>query len=139
MMACMMFNEKENVKPFYAEAEHYPGFEGTQQSTGVKELVQLPSYEIHTPKRELIEALRIIKENKGRMTKKDMAAQVVKNEIITVNAREENYEQALYASLDKNIIQPLLENWKFIEIEKIGRTRWIKMTDDGFHAATFLV
>ena len=139
MMACMMFNEKENVKPFYAEAEHYPGFEGTQQSTGVKELVQLPTYEIHTPKRELIEALRIIKENKGRMTKKDMAAIAVRDEIITVNAREENYEQALYASLDKNIIQPLLENWKFIEIEKIGRTRWIKMTYDGLHAAEFLV
>jgi len=139
MMACMMFNEKENVKPFYVEAEHYLGFEGTQQSTGIKELVQLPSYKIHTPKRELIEALRIIKENKGRMPKKDMAAIAVRDEIITVNAREENYEQALYASLDKNIIQPLSDEWKFIEIEKIGRTRWIKMTDDGFHAAEFLV
>jgi len=73
------------------------------------------------------------------MTKKNMAAIAVRYEIITVNAREENYEQALYASLDKNIIQPLLENWKFIEIEKIGRTRWIKMTDDGLHAAEFLV
>ena len=139
MMACMMFNERENVKPFYAEAEHYLGFEGKEQSTGVKELVQLPSYEIHTPKRELIKALRIIKENKGRMTKKDMAAIAVRDEIITVNAREENYEQALYASLDKNIIQPLLEEWKFIEIEKKGRSRWIKITTEGMNATKFLI
>jgi len=36
MMACMMFNEKKSIKPFYAEAESYPGFEGKQMSYGIK-------------------------------------------------------------------------------------------------------
>jgi len=41
-----------------------------------------------------------------------------KNKIIEVNAEKENYTQARFASLDKNIIQPLRDQWKFIEEEK---------------------
>jgi len=55
-----------------------------------------------------------------------------------VNAREENYTQARFASLDKNIIQPLAEQWKFIEVEKVGRTRWVKITQGGINATKFL-
>ncbi len=31
MMACMIFNDRQNIKPFYAEAEHYAAFEGMQR------------------------------------------------------------------------------------------------------------
>lgn len=139
MMACMMFNEEKRIKPFYAEAERYSGFEGNQMSFGVKNLMQIPTYEIHTPKTELIETLRIIINNKGRIRKKEMAKLAEKNNLIIVNAREENYTQARFASLDKNIIQPLVEQWKFVEVEKIGRTRWVKITQEGINAAEFLL
>jgi len=129
MMACMMFNKENKIKPFYAEAERYPGFEGKQMSYGIKNLMEIPTYKIHTPKAELIKALQIIKEQKGRIRKKEMAELAEKNNLIVVNAREENYTQARFASLDKNIIQPLQEEWKFIEVEKIGRNRWIKITE----------
>jgi len=56
-----------------------------------------------------------------------------------VGAKDENYEQARFASLDKNIVQPLVETWGFVEVEKIGRNRWLKMTEDGDHAAEFLI
>src|SRR5439155_12260720 len=105
MMACMMFNNKKNIKPYYAEPEHYTTFKGSQQSTGLKRIVSLPSYEIHTPKRELIDALKIIKEYNGKITKKEMAKLAEETHIIVVHARDENFEQARYASLDKNIIQ----------------------------------
>jgi len=62
-----------------------------------------------------------------------------KNNIIIVNAKEENHTQARFASLDKNIIQPLQNDWKFVEVEKVGRTRWIKMTKEGINAAEFLI
>ena len=62
-----------------------------------------------------------------------------KSKIITVNAREQNFTQARFASLDKNIVQPLADIWGFVEVEKIGRNRWIKMTEDGDHAAEFLI
>jgi hypothetical protein len=55
-----------------------------------------------------------------------------------VGAKDENYEQARFASLDKNIIQPLENEWGFIQVEKIGRNRWIKLTKEGEHASEFL-
>ena len=68
-----------------------------------------------------------------------MAKLAVDNHLIIVNAKKENYSQATFASLDKNIIQPLQDQWKFIEVEKIGRNRWIKITDEGKNAAEFLI
>jgi len=139
MMACMMFNDTRRIKPFYAEAERYPGFEGKQMSYGVKNLMEIPTYEIQTPKPELVQALKIIQEQKGKIKKKEMAELAEQNNLITINARDENYSQARFASLDKNIIQPLAEQWKFIKVEKIGRTRWIKITQEGINAAEFLI
>ncbi len=135
----MMFNEKESVIPFYAEAEKYLGFKGEQLSTGVKNIMQIPTYEIQIPEKRHIEALRIIKENGGKLTKKEMAELCDKGDLISVKAEKENYSQARFASLDKNIIQPLQEKWNFVEIEKIGRTRWIKITQEGQNAAEFLI
>ena len=139
MMACMMFNEKKNVFPFYVEAKEYTGFKKQEISTGIKELIDLPSYEIQKPEQKHIDALKLISENDGRLTKKMMAELADNGGLISVNAEKENYSQARFASLDKNIIQPLLVHWKFIEEEKIGRTRWIKMTQEGQNAAKFLI
>ncbi len=102
-------------------------------------MMPLPAYEIHRPKPELVQALKIIKEHKGKIRKKEMAELAEQNNLIVVNAKEENYEQARYASLDKNIIQPLTKNWKFVDEEKIGRNRWIKITEAGSNAAEFLI
>jgi len=139
MMACMMFNEQKLIKPFYAEAETYPGFEGKQMSYGVKNLMQIPTYDIHIPKSELIQALKIIKDQGGKIRKKEMAELAEENNLITVNARKENHSQARFASLDKNIIEPLEKQWKFVEIKKIGRNRWIEITEEGINASEFLV
>ena len=46
---------------------------------------------------------------------------------------------ARFASLDKNIIQPLEEQWKFINVEKLGRNRWITLTHEGKNAMEFLL
>lgn len=139
MMACMLFNDRNNVIPFYAEPESYPATQGKQQSSGLRDLIELPKYEIQKPKRELIAALKIIRDHGGKITKKEMAKIADEMKIIIVKAHEENYEQARFASLDKNIIQPLADSWKFVEIEKIGRNRWIKITQEGLNAAEFLI
>jgi len=139
MMACMMFRDVTNIKPFYAEAEHYPGFEGKQISFGVKNMMEIPTYQIQIPKPELVHALKIIKEKNGKLTKKEMAELAEENKLITVNARDENFSQARFASLDKNIIKPLEEQWRFIDVEKIGRNHWIKITQEGINAAEFLI
>ena len=52
---------------------------------------------------------------------------------------KQNFTQARFASLDKNIVQPLVDVWGFVEVKKIGRNRWLQMTEDGDHAAEFLI
>ena len=131
MMACMLFDDRNKIHPFYAQAEQYPEYEGSlQQTYGVAEIHSLPTYRIGTPKRELLEAMKIIKDAGGRIQKKKMAEEAEKRKIIIVNAKKQNLTQARFASLDKNIVQALVDVWGFVEVEKIGRNRWIKMTED---------
>ena len=137
MMACMMFNDDKNVHPFYVEAKKYRGFSGEPISTGIRDIQDVPAYEIKRPEQRHVDALRIINENGGRISKKEMAKLATDNKLIIVNA--ENKSQATFASLDKNIINALENQWKFIKVEKIGRTRWINITEDGKNAAEFLI
>ena len=140
MMACMILKEYKNIQPFYAEPETYAAFEGKQQSFGLKDTIPLPTYEIQTPKQKLLDALNIVyTHDKQKLTKKEMAQIAEEKGIITVNAEESNHSQARFASLDKNIIEPLEKQWGFIEVEKIGRNRWIKITQEGIDAAEFLI
>ena len=140
MMACMMFNDDSNIHPFYVEAKKYVGFEGTKAlSTGIKEIQNVPPYSIKIPNEKLVGALRIIIENGGKITKKNMAASAEDKDLISVNPRdEENRSMVRFTSLEKNIIQPL-EEWGFVTIEKIGRNRWIKITQEGQNASEFLI
>ena len=139
MMACMMFSKSCEIIPFYVEPEKYYPFEGDQQSSGLKRIIDLPSYQIHTPEPKLLKALSLIKERNGKITKKELAILADQEKLIDINAQEENYTQARFASLDKNIIQPLLEKWKFVEIEKVGRNRWVKINQEGSYVTEFLL
>jgi hypothetical protein len=137
MMACQMFNDNSNVSPYYVEAKEYTGFSGEAISKGIKEIQGVPTFEIQKPDSKLIQALKIIKDKEGKLSKKEMAKLAVENNLISVNA--ENESQATFASLDQNIISPLEKKWGFIEIEKIGRTRWIKITNEGINVSEFLI
>ena len=139
MMACMMFDDRDNIQPFYPQPNEYPKYkEGEQQTYGVQEIHELPTYQLLTPKPDLLAALKIIKEYDGRIQKKVLAEEAEKIKILNIGARKENHSNARFASLDKKIIQPLLNTWGFIEEEKIGKNRWISFTDDGKNASEFL-
>ena len=137
MMACMMFNEYQNVRPFYVEAKEYLGYSGKPISKGIKEIEYVPTYNIQKPDTKHIAALKIIQEH-DRLTKKEMADLAIEQKLITVNAQKDNQNQATFASLDKNIIQPLLDKWKYITVEKLGRNRYIQLTEEGKKAAEVL-
>ena len=130
-MASMMFNDHNNIFPYYVEPEDYFPFKGKPQSTGMKSICDLPQYDIQVPDEKLIKVLEIIEENDGRISKKDLAEKSDNAKLIEIGAKEENYEQARFASLDKNIIQPLKDRWGLIIEEKIGRTRWLIITEEG--------
>ena len=139
MMACMIFDDRTNIHPYYPEAKDYPAYNlEKQQTTGIGEIHKLPKYQLRTPNKELIEILKIIRENKGRIQKKELAEIAEERNILNINARDENHSQARYASLDKKFIQPLKQTWNFIEEEKIGKNRWVSFTHDGLKASEFL-
>lgn len=137
MMACMMFNDEKNVRPFYVEAQEYPGFSGKPISKGIGEIESVPIYEIRKPEERHTKALGIIMDHGGRISKKEMAKRAVEEGLITVKANNES--QATFASLDKNIISALEHHWGFVTVEKLGRTRWINITDEGRYASRFLI
>jgi len=105
MMASMMFNDDKNVNPFYVEAKDYLGFSGKPISKGIKDIEFIPTYEIQKPEERHIQALKIVADSGGKISKKEMAKIAVKQKLIVVNA--ENQSQATFASLDKNIISVL--------------------------------
>ena len=138
MMACMIFDDRTNIHPYYVEPVSYHSYKGNEQQTvGVKEIHTLPTYQIRTPPEKLLTALEIIRKAR-RITKKKLAEIAEANSLIIIGAKQQNMDQARYASLDKNIIQPLELDWNFIKVEKIGRNRYITMTEDGEHACEFL-
>ena len=137
MMGCMIFDDRKNIRPFYAEPEKYPAFKTSQQQTyGLKDVYPLPTYQMLTPKKELLEVLTIIKDA-GRIKKSDLAEISIKRKIITINSMQ-NYKMARFTALDKTIITPLKKIWNFVDEEKIGRNRYIFLTEDGKLASQFL-
>ena len=140
MMATMIFDDRSKLHPFYAQAKEYHHTKITEpQTTGVEDIHDLPTYQILTPEYKHLMALKILDENGGKMKKKDMAVKATEKKLIVVNADPTNFSQARFASLDKNIISPLENKWKYITTEKIGRNRWIHLTDEGKYACEFLI
>ena len=89
--------------------------------------------------RKHLDALKILVDHNGKMKKKEMAELAEKERLITINANPNNHSQARFASLDKNIIAPLEFDWGYIVTEKVGRNRWIHLTDEGRWASEFLI
>ena len=140
MMATMIFDDRSNQHPFYAQAKEYHHTKISEpQTSGIEAIHDLPTYRIQTPAKKHLEALRILVENGGKLRKKEMAEIAEKQKIIVINAEPGNHSQARFASLDKNVISPLENEWKYIKTEKVGRNRWINLTEEGIWASEFLI
>ena len=64
MMACMMFKDVANIKPYYVVPERYNSSlmkEDKQETEGVKQILPMPEYKIEIPNQKLIKCLDIIK------------------------------------------------------------------------------
>ena len=128
--ACMTFRKRDNIHPFYPEAKNYRAVKyPCQQSSGVKQIKQVPIHRIIVPEPELIEALRIIKDNstdiplhKGKkgVKKKDLAKSLFGNS-----------DKVSLTRLQRNITQKLEKTWRAVEIIQVGQSDWISLTDEG--------
>ncbi len=151
MMACMIFDKRDNLHPFYAIPEEYPRFKsGEQQTYGVSDIRPLSTYRINTPNENLLKALTELKtminaSRGGFIYKGEFADRLEEKEIITVGGETDpksripkNHSKSKYTTLDRVVLGPLKDTWGFIDTEKLGRKHKIFFTDDGIAASKFL-
>ncbi len=140
MLACMMFKNTSNVKPYYVTPQKYTSTPKIQQTQGMKDILPLPEYEIEIPSQKLVRCISIIdSQRNGTITKKGLRDLALKENLIHVEAEknDKNKELAAYMSLNKNIIEPLLKR-NFISVEKAGGAHKITLTIEGKNALKFL-
>ncbi len=141
MMSCMIYNNKGSImKPIYPQPEKYTEYKNIkeQQTYGLTEIIELRPYELITPTEDLLKTLTIIKkckESRG-IKKQNLAIEAEKVGILNTEAKDK--ERAKLSSLDKKIIKPLLNTWHFIDETKIGRNRYITLSEEGERASEFL-
>ena len=131
--ACMTFRKRENILPFYAKPKTYDAVKFPSQiSSGLDKthpIKQVPIHRIIVPEPELIEALRIIKDNstdiplhKGKKgVKKKALAKAYFGDSSKVNLTK----------LQRNITQKLERTWRAIEIIQVGQSDWISLNKEG--------
>ncbi len=136
MMACMMFKEYESI-PYYVNPKKYEKPSTSPQSSGVKDIVPLPDYTIQKPNAELVQTLKIIKNNNEKLNKKSLGKIAIREGLI--DSKNDKVTQSDYAKLDHHIIKPLEEIWKYITVKRIGTNHWIELTDAGKDACKFLI
>ena len=148
--AIMTLDDQEGITEFYAESEKYEGFKpGKQQlSVGVKDTKEIPKRNMVLPSGRLLSTLVILyknslkqngtctfpcydehklekgKHNWGAMRKKDLAGECIKQNLLPSTGN-------VLTALDKNIIQKLVNDWDYIDINKRGQSYYVGLTTDG--------
>jgi len=128
--ACMTFRKRDNIHPFYPEAKNYRAVKyPCQQSSGVKQIKQVPIHRIIVPEPELIEALRIIKHNSTDIPLHKGKKGVKKKDLATAYFGDSS--KVNLTKLQRNITQKLEKTWRAIEIIQVGQSDWISLNREG--------
>ena len=146
----MTLPDQSNITEFYAESKAYEGFKpGKKQlSVGVKEIKEIPKRQMVLPEGNLLSTLKILyaesianqhactfpcykehkntkgKHNWGGMMKTQLAKKCIDEGIIPEAGNKAT-------SLDKKIIQKLINKWTYITITPQGRGFKVSLTTDG--------
>jgi hypothetical protein len=128
--ACMTFRKRDNIHPFYPEAKNYRAVKyPCQQSSGVKQIKQVPIHRIIVPEPELIEALKIIKHNSTDIPLHKGKKGVKKKDLATAYFGDSS--KVNLTKLQRNITQKLEKTWRAIEIIQVGQSDWISLNREG--------
>ena len=128
--ACMTFRKRDNIHPFYPEAKNYRAVKyPEQQASGVKQIKQVPIHRIIVPEPELIEALRIIKDNSTDIPLHKGKKGVKKKDLATAYFGDSS--KVNLTKLQRNITQKLEKTWRAIEIIQVGQSDWISLNREG--------
>lgn len=137
MIACMA----SGASPFYARPDYR--LDGEQipaepLHSDVSEVFELPTYPIERPSTTRLAFLARIEEGttdeaQGRyrgVSKKDLIEFAIEQEFGFVMQSETTSRKGYYRLLGRHVIDPLDENG-YIEIEKVGRQKFVSLTQEG--------
>ena len=137
MIACMA----TGARPLYARPEYGP--EGTRIPDAplheeVSEIFELPRYPIDRPADRHIAFMAHIDDctheiTSGRyrgVSKKELIQFALQEEFPFIAESETTSEKGYYRLLDRHVLDPLTEQG-FVSIEKIGRKKFVTLTEDG--------
>ncbi|WP_255169956.1 DUF6293 family protein [Natrononativus amylolyticus] len=137
MIACMA----SGASPIYARPDYGPDGEQIPDEPlhdGVAEVFALPTYPIDRPSNTHVAFLARIEagttpETHGRyhgVPKKELIEFALEEEFDFVVRSETTSQKGYYRLLDRHVIEPLVERG-YVEIEQVGRRKFVSLTPDG--------
>jgi Family of unknown function (DUF6293) len=126
MIACMLWKGT----PYYAKLNYEDG--GPSVSIDKRKVMEtefLPVYQINMPIPESLDILSIIRENKGKISKKELIEELQDLKIIPVYPPSQP-RSAPHSRL-RAILDPLEKHWQFIEVRSRGRKSEVSLTEQG--------
>lgn len=137
MIACMA----TGARPIYARPDYGPDAEQVPDEPlhdAVAEVFELPTYPIDRPSETLVAVMAFvdgetIEDQHGRYrgpSKKELVEFAREQEFPFVRESEATTEKGYYRLLESHVVGPL-ESKGFVEVEQIGRRRFLTLTPDG--------
>ena len=136
MDACRLWN----CTPYYVLPEKYLPEEDEKKSSlsrGIKKIISPPQFEIVKPKKNLIQALKILATKKNGMYKKEFKKRLEEKKLLRIlkkynDPRDPKKKSAEYMALNQQYIIPLKQKWKYIDESDDKRNKKITITKMGF-------
>ena len=141
MLACMA----TGATPIYARPDYGPEAEEVPPEPlhdAVERTFSLPTYPIESPSATHVAFLDFVAERTGEEDATGRYLGASKKELVAF-AREEGFrfvaessaetEKGLYRLLDRHVVDPLRERG-YVETEKVGRRKYLTLTDAGENA-----
>lgn len=132
-LACMATDASGyHVHP---ESRHHP-VEETPRTAGMRVAEQLPSYPLETPTADQVRILDYVDRADDELstpTKSDLIAFAEDQSLEFMTQSDPANDKAKFALLNNRIVDPLVADG-YLEIESVGRTKRVSLTDTGRNA-----
>jgi hypothetical protein len=128
-LACMLWGGV----PYYAKLDYGNELPENIKPEKVGDIQDVPTFTIKTPRPEILKALRIIDSKGGKVSKKVMIQELVALGVIRPVKEPELTEAAKHSQL-RVLIDPMKNEFEYVEVESRGRTSIVHITKEGKNA-----
>jgi hypothetical protein len=125
MLSCMLWGGI----PYYARLDY-----SKARPESVVGLDLLPVYKINKPDGDLLRVMSVIKQNQGKLSKKDLIKSLQSEAYQLIPLYGEDSSKTAPHSKLRTLLEPLENDWKFVEVKAKGRRSEVLLTEQGENA-----